>query len=320
PGLLAGDTPVAENEGLDWPLRFLAPRLEHFHRRSLPVDAIGVGVDRLQGGEALDLFNRAFRPIRSWSVRTPSCCEALIQMGVPANRIVVGADWAWAYPADHRRDEWGRSIWRSLDIDLRSPLLVANVVNMVWRDARAKANLAAALDRVRRELGMQIAFFSNETRAGEFFDDAAAQEMSMLMRERSVLVPREYYSPDEAIALLACATATLGQRYHFAVESVLAGAVPVCIVRGAKMKGLVDELGLAAAGSVDMIEPDQVFQAVQSAVSNRASLVEKLDAIRHTMAERASHNLDLVRGRPPFAGSEHRSFLRRLAGLPWRAK
>ena len=37
-GLLVGDTPIAENEGLDWPLRFLAPRLQSFHRRSMPVD------------------------------------------------------------------------------------------------------------------------------------------------------------------------------------------------------------------------------------------------------------------------------------------
>ena len=40
PGLLVGDTPIAENEGLDFPLRFLAWRLDHFHNRSLPVDAI----------------------------------------------------------------------------------------------------------------------------------------------------------------------------------------------------------------------------------------------------------------------------------------
>jgi hypothetical protein len=52
PGLLVGDTPVTEAEGLHWPLGFLEPRLEHFHRRGLPVDALGVGVDRLQSAAA----------------------------------------------------------------------------------------------------------------------------------------------------------------------------------------------------------------------------------------------------------------------------
>src|SRR5262245_7265732 len=31
PGLLVGDTPVTESLGVDWPLRFLAPRLRAFH-------------------------------------------------------------------------------------------------------------------------------------------------------------------------------------------------------------------------------------------------------------------------------------------------
>src|SRR3989304_5236453 len=45
PGLLVGDTPVTETLGVNWPLQFIAPRLEHFHRRSLPVDAIGAGIE-----------------------------------------------------------------------------------------------------------------------------------------------------------------------------------------------------------------------------------------------------------------------------------
>lgn len=95
PGLLVGDTPVAESEGLDYPLRFLAPRLEGFHRNSMSVDALGVGVDRLNGPEALQFFRSAFLPIRSWTVRSAACRDALLSLGVEPARIKVAADWAW---------------------------------------------------------------------------------------------------------------------------------------------------------------------------------------------------------------------------------
>src|SRR5262245_13453453 len=44
PGLLVGDTPVCESEGLGYPLHFIGARLREFHRRALSVDAVGVGV------------------------------------------------------------------------------------------------------------------------------------------------------------------------------------------------------------------------------------------------------------------------------------
>ena len=36
PGLLVGDTPVTESLGLDWPLRFLSPRLRLLHEAGQP--------------------------------------------------------------------------------------------------------------------------------------------------------------------------------------------------------------------------------------------------------------------------------------------
>jgi polysaccharide pyruvyl transferase WcaK-like protein len=300
PGLLVGDTPVAENEGLDWPLRFLAPRLEHFHRRSAPVDAVGVGVDRLTGSEALQLFRRSFLPIRSWTVRSRNCRDALLAMGVDAARIKVGADWAWLHQPKNNSREWAENTWSALDIDARAPLLVINPVNMIWRDARVKRALASAFDAARRALGFQIAFFCNECREGDFFDFAAVREIQGLMSQPSAVVPPEYYSPDEAIALISFADVTVAQRYHFAIESIFAKTVPVCVIRGQKMASLADELGLLRAGTVDHVESEVLLAAIGDALQNKIQWQRRLASGKRRLAERAAHNLDLLWTLPPY--------------------
>ncbi len=301
PGLLVGDTPVTANEGIGWPMGFLAPRLAHFHRNSLPVDAVGVGVDHLERPEAIQLFHEHFLPIRSWTVRSGNCRDSLLALGVAEERIRVGSDWAWLYPVRQERTEWAASHWRSIGIEPSQGLLVMNPINLIWRDCvAAKANVAAALDEVSRSLGLQIAFFCNECRGGDDFDYAAALQVQKSMMTGSVIVSNEYYSPDEAIALLRFATVTVAQRYHFAIQSILGGSVPVCIVRGQKMEGLVRELALPQAGRVESAESRLLFQTVADVVRNRPAWTAKLQTARRQMLDRARHNLDLIRNLDPY--------------------
>src|ERR1700682_644839 len=70
PGLLVGDTPVTDAEGIHWPIAFLAPRLRHFHQHGLPIDVIGAGVEGCESAEGRALFREVFAPIRSWTVRS----------------------------------------------------------------------------------------------------------------------------------------------------------------------------------------------------------------------------------------------------------
>ena len=295
PGLLVGTTSVTEAEGLHWPLRFLAPRLQHFHRLGFPVDAAGVGVDRLWNAEALALFHEHFSPIRSWTVRSFDCRDALLAMDVPAARICVGADWAWLYRPGRDLGEWAREFWRRLDIDVARPLLVANVVNMLWRDAlEARRNIASALDDAARLFGLQIAFFCNECRDGEFFDFEAAREIAGLMSMPATLVPNEYYSPDEALAIIGCATVAVAQRYHFIIQAVLAGVPPVEILRGQKMKTLAEELGVPIGGSVDHVVRESLTGAIREAIENRSGVLSRMEEARCRMRSRAALNLSFL--------------------------
>ena len=304
PGLLVGDTPVTDTEGLHWPMQFLASRLQHFHDAGQPVDAVGVGVDRRLGADARVLFQKHFLPIRSWTVRSPDCREALIAFGVPESRIRVGADWAWLHRPRPELRDWAHAYWRRLQIDPESPLIAVNVVNMQWRDrAEGKRALAAALDWASARLDLQVAFFCNDCRAGEFFDRAAALETMAFMSEPAALVPNEYFSPAEAVALLSCATVTLGQRYHFLVESVLAGCVPIGSVRGEKMRRLASELSIGIAGTVEGLDKDEAAGAIQQAVERRGDLLHALREAQAGLSRRAMENLAFVRTSPPYAGA-----------------
>jgi polysaccharide pyruvyl transferase WcaK-like protein len=295
PGLLACDTPVSETEGLHWPLGFLAPRLQHFHRAGLAVDAVGVGVDRLQSPQALALFQEHFSPIRSWTVRSSNCRDALLAMGIPRARICVGADWAWLYRRSRPLRQWAEGVLSANGLDPKRPLLLANVVNMVWRDAAAaKRNLARALDRASRQLHLQIAFFCNECRPGEYFDFEAAREISSLMMAPSRVLPNEYYSPDEALALVACASIAVGQRYHFVVEAALADVPPIGILREQKMRTLATELGFPVGGSVDLVDEEVLYTTIADTIEHRAEVVAHIQENRARLTLRAKLNLSFL--------------------------
>jgi polysaccharide pyruvyl transferase WcaK-like protein len=116
------------------------------------------------------------------------------------------------------------------------------------------------------------------------------------MKTRSVVVPNLYWAPDEALGLLAHATVTLAGRYHFVVESVLAGAPAVGIVRSEKVSGLFEELGLPPAGTMETAEARPIVEGVLAAARNRDELCRRLGEARERLASRAARNLRLVEG------------------------
>lgn len=293
PGLLVGDTPVTDTLGADWPLGFLAPRLDAFHAAGLPVDALGVGVEPLRTPEGRALFAASFLPIRSWTVRSLRCRASLVELGVDPSRVAVGCDWAWLYRVHHDRSAWAAEVLRAAGWDGKSPLVLANVVNEIWSGrTEAKQALARALDRVTGR-GATVAFFCQEMRPGAFFDQAAAAEVRSAMKAPSLLVPPEYYTADEAIALVSLASATLSSRYHLTVQSVLAGVVPLTLARSPKMTGLLEELDLAPVATFDDVDEAAVVRALAAVLEGGDAERLRLAAVRERLAARAARNLDL---------------------------
>ena len=234
PALLIGGT-ISEAEGLHFPLEFLAPRLMRCHERGWWVDVIGTGVDHLQSERARTLFAEAFLPIRRWHVRTERCRHALLDLGVAPERVQVAADWGWLYQQSEDRRQWAREVWRSAGWDGTKPLAVLNII-------RPAPWIKEALQELSKSF--QLGFFCNEIRPE--FEAAGFAEL----RELGISAPCEYYSPDEAIALVAAAQLAIGQRYHFGLQAAIA-KVPIVLLprKGEKIEGLAAELGVPIAGS-----------------------------------------------------------------------
>ncbi len=300
-GIVAGTTPITEDEG-PAVISAMARRLQWYARRKIPVDAVGIGADRLSGANTRNIFASLIHPaVRSWSVRTQECRAALIDLGVSPDSVVVGADWAWLYRRQTDCSAWAANLWRSLGIDVTRPLLVANPVHLIWKEChKAKRATAAALDRVARSHGLQIALFCNDFRSDPWMDSAAAEDMASRMHHPVTRVPAAFYSPDEALALLAFAEVTVGQRYHFVVESVLAGTVPVAIPRLQKMTRLVRDLGSPVSGRIDRVDADHLAAVIADAVERRDAWRAAIAEARIRLARRAAANLDLMRSLPPY--------------------
>jgi polysaccharide pyruvyl transferase WcaK-like protein len=234
-------------------------------------------------------------------VRSEACRSALLDLGVAPERVAVGADWAWLYRPRRDRREWAAEQLRRAGVEPTAPLLLANVVNMLWQGAaEARAAIAAAFDELSSRHGFQIGFFANECREGEYFDHAAARQIRALMARPAAVLPNWYYSPDETLGLLAHAAVTVSQRYHFALESVLAGTVPVCLVRGQKMRGLVEELGLRVPGTVDRVEAGALAAAVVEAAAGGMEEKARLAQAAGRLRERAGRNLRFLLEESPW--------------------
>ena len=252
-------------------------------------------MDQLEDPKALQIFQECYLPIASWSVRSQHCKRALLKMGVPEEKIVVGADWAWLLPPRIDAQWADEQLRKSGAATGRLPIGV-NLVNEIWKDnLQIKKAWGALLDRFIEKYEAQIFFFCNESREGEYFDQAAAEEVRQEMSHPSVLVSNRYYKPNQMISFLSRMQLTLSQRYHFTLFSVLADVYPISIQRGQKMEGLNQELDLPFVGDMTHLEEESIEREIEGLLNDAESKLEPLRARRKHLEARAMNNLSLVR-------------------------
>jgi polysaccharide pyruvyl transferase WcaK-like protein len=292
---LIGDTPVMDQWGLAWPLQANAGKLRLCHELGKPVHALGVGVDRLQDPEALQIFQESYFPIASWSVRSTNCKQALLEMGVTDEKIVVGADWAWLL-SPQIDSEWANESLQKAGASTDRLSIGVNLVNEIWKeDVEVKKAWGALLDRLIEQYNAQVFFFCNESREGDYFDQAAATEVRQLMSHPSIMVPIRYYQPHEMISLLSRMQLTLSQRYHFTLFSVLADVYPISIQRGQKMEGLNRELDLPFVGDMSHLDEKSIEREIEAVLKDTEAKTEPLRVRRKHLEARALNNLSLLR-------------------------
>ena len=292
---LIGDTPVMDQWGLAWPLQANAEKLRLCHDLGKSVHALGVGVDRLQDPEGLRIFQEAYLPIASWSVRSKNCKQALLEMGVSEEKIVVGADWAWLL-RPQIDSEWAGEVLQKAGASTGRLPIGVNLVNEIWKDdTEMKKAWGILMDRLIEKYDAQVFFFCNESREGDYFDQAAAAEVRQMMRHPAIMVPSRYYEPNEMISLLSCMQLTLSQRYHFTLFSILADVYPISIQRGQKMEGLNRELDLPFVGDMTHLDEKSIVREVEAVLNDAEAKMEPLRVRRKHLEARAMNNLSLVR-------------------------
>jgi polysaccharide pyruvyl transferase WcaK-like protein len=292
--LLMGDTPVMDAWGVEWPLAANARTLDLCRRLGKPVHAVGVGVDRLEDPNAIRIFREHYTAIESWTVRSEECRAALEAMGVERSRVLVGADWAWLFPLERDRG-WAEAHLREQGMDLERPAVGVNLVNELWsQDHGGKRVWAALLERLIDRHGIQVLFFCNESRAGDYFDRAAAEEVRALMGRPSGLVADRQYTPSEMVSVLECMRFTISQRYHFTLFSVLAGVIPVSIERGQKMRSLNRDLALPFVGTMERPDEAAIEHEVDAILSGSPARLAALGACREQLRTRARANTALL--------------------------
>ena len=292
---LIGDTPVMDQWGLAWPLQANAEKLLLCHELGKTVHALGVGVDLLQDPEGLRIFQEAYLPISSWSVRSEHCKQALLEMGVSEEKIVVGADWAWLlFPQID--SEWAGEVLQKVGASTGKLPIGVNLVNEIWRDqVEVKKAWGALLDRLIEKYDAQVFFFCNESREGDYFDQAAAAEVRQMMSHPSIMVPSRYYEPNQMISFLSRMQVTLSQRYHFTLFSILADVYPISIQRGQKMEGLNQELDLPFVGDMTHLDEESIEREIEGVLNDSEAKLQPLRVRRKHLETRALNNLSLVR-------------------------
>ena len=206
--------------------------------------------------------------------------------------------WGLAWLLSPRIDsEWAHSSLQKIAGASAGRLPIGvNLVNEIWKeDVEVKKAWGALLDRLIERYDAQVFFFCNESREGDYFDQAAATEVREQMGHPSIMVPRRYYEPDQMISLLSCMQLTLSQRYHFTLFSILADVYPISIQRGQKMEGLNQELDLPFVGDMTHLDEKSIEREVEAVLNHAEAKMEPLRVRRKHLEARAMNNLSLIR-------------------------
>jgi polysaccharide pyruvyl transferase WcaK-like protein len=293
--VIAGGTPIMDGLG-DWPLSELVPLVQSSVRARRPMVFVGVGVETLHHERSRRLVREELAPnIAHWSVRSERDRTRLLDLAVPEARVTPAADMAWLLPPVDA--EFGRKILdRLAPSSAKGPVIGVNLNlerAMASVQPRLTSIVAQALDRSIDALDARVVFLCNEVREGDTFDKATAGRTmaDMTRRDRAVLVPNDYYAPQEMLSLIACCDMTVSSRYHFCLFSAIQGVPFLALNRSDKVEDLCLDLQAEAAIPLAGLDADDLYNRVARLHENRLALRPLLAEQAARLHDRARANL-----------------------------
>jgi polysaccharide pyruvyl transferase WcaK-like protein len=153
--------------------------------------------------------------------------------------------------------------------------------------------VAAALDSIIKSHDADIMFFANEVRTGPEFDSAAIEEVLGRAKrpERMFRIPNRYWQPQEAMSFIACCSATLTMRYHFALFSALQGVPFVSLSRLGKLKALCADMRWPHDLSLADANAEAMESHLGSCLADGRLLDPVLQSSTRTLHDRAGRNI-----------------------------
>lgn len=287
-----GGTPIMDNLG-KWPLSELTPIVEDGRASGRPVLFIGVGTERLERLDSIEIMRNRIAPaVRHWTVRSERDAARLRQYGVAAERVTVAADMAWLLnPVSpdwgrQRLNEWGLTGRRLMGVNvLAEPATLR-------REPDLFPKLAALLDDAVERHGLFVLFLANEVRSDRSFDSAVAASVRGLMKhqDRAFIAPNEYVAPQQMMSVIANCHVTVSMRYHFCLFSALQGVPFIAMKRSDKVADLCDDLKWPYGVAMNPLEPSAFAELLLRVEEQREDEVGQLATSMSRLAQAAERN------------------------------
>ncbi len=279
--LFAGGTPVMDILG-PYPLADVAPIVTMGSHRHKRIVFVGIGTERLHRAESRRILAETIAPrVQHWSVRSQRDKDRLTECGVPGGSVTVAGDMAWLL--EPVPPSWGRDYLKTLGVDVDRPIVGVNVNNepFMQRGApRLLSHVGEFLDQLVERHGATPLFLCNDVSDGPTYDMAAGALVRRAMRhaDRAVLVPNDYWSPEQMLSMIGCCRVTVSTRYHFCLFSALQGVPFIALQRSDKVNDLCDDLQWTYGVPIDTATPDALL-ALYDAVERDPSA--GLDRLKH---------------------------------------
>jgi polysaccharide pyruvyl transferase WcaK-like protein len=288
-----GGTPIMDVLGR-WPFYELIPLIRAADAKGKPIYFVGTGTEKLAREESRRLFADFIAPgVRHWSVRCARDKERLTDYGVAEERVSVSADMAWlldAVPLD-----FGLQLLRPFGVSTDDLLIGVNINSesmMLSEQPRLFEIMGRMLDSIIERENTRILFLCNEIREGESFDKAANKKVISLMThgDRSILLPNQYWSPQQMLSVVGCCNATISTRYHFNLFSALQGVPFLALKRSDKVADLCWDLGWPHGVALNEMDSSTLAEMLLDIMNRRSDLASKLSITTMQMRDRAMRN------------------------------
>lgn len=291
---IVGGTPIMDVLG-KWPLCDLVPLVRAVDRWKVPLAFIGVGTETLRSEESRRIVAEEIAPrVQHWSVRCDRDCQRLTEYGVSPDLITVAADMAWLLEPATR--DFGERHLHGWGLSPMRPLIGVNLVNensIFDRQPRMLDALAAALDELSDQMGARVIFLANEVREDSAFDKAAALKVIGRMKRAdcTMLVPNQYFTPQQMMSFIGCCNLTMSMRYHFCLFSALQGVPFIAIERSDKVSDLCWDIDWQARVLPPQFDATDLVEHARRLGRNASAIDRHLSQNVQKMRERALYNL-----------------------------